>query len=412
MDGQTYVYNSLTKASLKLDSALATDVNFEDDSVSNLQERIGQSNIEQLVNNGFIVDDEFDELKSIEYIYRKNYFDSSELTLILTPTFDCNFACPYCFEAPQRGAKTSKEYFDVLKRYAARYFKYYRHVELSLFGGEPLLLYKYFKDILDFTNTLSKQYSFSYSTSIVTNGSLLNRDIVHTLLSHNCKTLQITIDGGRESHDKTRAFKDKKPSFDLLMRVINEELQELFNDEKAEFYLRINLNNNTTDEIYNALINIREDIRKHITVVLRAVYPTSLYSSNNSNSVDRLREYYDLASNLGFKISNNRYYNRSCEACCDEKVFYLTPDLSMWKCINTMALPNAKVGFLTEEGEFKVDAEKMIKWYAAADCFADEECRNCKMLPDCFGGCILQKSIRGAHKCTPFDMTSLSYFYD
>ena len=412
VNGKTYLYNSLTKAAIRLNSEETAAIDFANDSIVDIQALLNHASIEQLVKNGFIVDDDFDELKAIEYIYRKNFFDSSDLTLILTPTFECNFACPYCFEAPQRGAKTSTVYFDALKRYASRYFRFYRHVELSLFGGEPLLLYKQFNDMLSFTRMLSKQHSFSYSTSITTNGSLLNRDVVHTLLSHNCKTFQITIDGGKASHDKTRSFKDKKPSFDLLMKVINEELHELYDDESAEFYLRFNLNNNTPNEIRSALIEIKEDIRQHIIVVLRAVYSTSLYSSNNSNSVDELKEYYDVASELGFRISNNRYFNRSCEACCDEKVFYVTPDLGVWKCINTMSLPHGKVGYITEDGDFKVDAKNLIKWYIAADCFADDKCRNCKMLPDCFGGCILHTAIHGTHKCTPFDMTSLSYFYN
>lgn len=316
---------------------------------------------------------------------RKNYFNSTELTLILTPTFECNFSCPYCFKAPNTFIKTSPFYFEALEKYSTRYFKYYRHIELSLFGGEPLLSFKKFQNILSHTKSLSQQYNFSYSTSITTNASLLNKSIINFLLSHNCQSLQITIDGDYKSHNKTRSFKDGAPGFDLLINVINNEINDFLNNDSSTFYLRINLNNNTLNDVNETLLKIRKDIRPKITLILRAVYSTTKYNSHNNNSVRQLKQYYDLASEPGFKISKNIHYNRSCEACCDEKIIYITPDLGMWKCINSMCSPNTKIGQLTSGGTILPNAQNMINWYKASDYFSDNQCKNCKRLPDCFG---------------------------
>lgn len=163
IDNKRYVYNSISKSVLQLQ--IGCEIDFEDDNLCDVENLFNKKQCLSLQNNGFIIEDDFDELKSLEYIYKKNFFDSSELTLILTPTFECNFSCPYCFEAPQRKTKTSKNYFDVLKKYAYKNFKNYRHVELSLFGGEPLLLYSQFNDMLEYTKKLSGQYGFDYSTS-------------------------------------------------------------------------------------------------------------------------------------------------------------------------------------------------------------------------------------------------------
>ena len=411
INGEDYIYNSVTKAFLRVSGD--SKVPFESSEISNVERSFSAENLATLIENGFVIEDNFDELKSLEYIYKKTYFNATDLTLILTPTFECNFACPYCFEAPQRGTKTSEVYFLALKRYAKKYFKLYRHVELSLFGGEPLLLLKHFSDFLDYTKALSEQQRFTYSTSITTNGSLLNKKVVHALVTHHCQTLQITIDGGIESHNRTRAFKGTgAPSFDVLMRIINNDLFEYYQIEGAAFYLRINLQCNTVEEIREALLHVDESIRPYVIVIIRAVYSTESYDAHNTNSVEELMEYYNMATDFGFRVSTNRYFNRSCESCCDEGVYYITPDLGVWKCVNTMSLPNGKIGVITEDGNLEVDAAKMVDWYRAADCFSDEKCINCKLLPDCFGGCILYNAINGKRLCTPFDVTGLSYFYE
>jgi len=409
INGTNYVYNSVTKAFLKADDENVID--FQNSKLKNVETFFEPELLTELIDNGFVLDDKYDELKALEYVYRKNFFNTKDLTLILTPSFECNFACPYCFEAPQKGTRTSEVYFSALRSYAEKYFKAYRHVELSLFGGEPLLLIDKFAELLTETEKLSEKYSFSYSTSITTNGSLLNKKIIHLLVKHHCQTLQITIDGGVESHNRTRAFeKNGAPSFKILMNIINNDLFEYF-EQGAPFYLRINLQNNSVEDIRNALQCVDKDVRQFVTVVIRAVYSTECYKANNANSVENLLEYYDMASKLGFKVSINKYFNRSCEACCDEGVFYVTPDLGVWKCVNTMSLPDGKIGSITEDGEMIIDAEKMVNWYRAADCFSDQECLNCKMLPECFGGCILYNSIHKKRLCTPFDMTGLAYFY-
>lgn len=410
INGEPYVYNSVTKAFLKVSD---TEIPFENSLLTNVECLFQEADLATLIENGFIIEDNFDELKALEYIYKKSFFNTTDLTLILTPTFECNFACPYCFEAPQRGTKTADTYFSSLKKYAKKYFHLYRHVELNLFGGEPLLFLEKFSDFLNYTQALSEKQRFSYSTSITTNGSLLNKEVVHMLVQHHCQSLQITIDGGIDSHNKTRAFKGSgAPSFDLLMHIINNDLTEYYEQEGATFYLRINLQSNSVDEIRNALSHVDEAVRHYVTVIIRAVYSTECYHEQNTNSVEDLMEYYNIAAELGFRISTNRYFNRSCEACCDAGVYFLTPDLCVWKCVNTMSLPNGKIGSITEDGVLEIDAAKMIDWYKAADCFSDPKCLDCKLLPDCFGGCILYNSVNGKRLCTPFDMTGLSYFYE
>lgn len=69
---------------------------------------------------------------------------------------------------------------------------------------------------------MSDKYNFIFGTSITTNGTLINKKILDKLVNYNCKTIQITLDGSKETHDTTRKFKNGLGSFDKLVNIINE----------------------------------------------------------------------------------------------------------------------------------------------------------------------------------------------
>lgn len=52
--------------------------------------------------------------------------------------------------------------------------------------------------------TLAEKKNVKYSANIITNGYLLNQEIVDTLAQCNVKFAQITLDGIGEAHDATR----------------------------------------------------------------------------------------------------------------------------------------------------------------------------------------------------------------
>lgn len=95
-----------------------------------------------------------------------------------------------------------------MKQFGQRIFKYYNHVEFSLFGGEPLLFAEDFIDLLQFTGQLSNDFHFTYGASLTTNGTLITYDLLDSLIEAKCKQIQVTINGYKGSHDSTRKFSD------------------------------------------------------------------------------------------------------------------------------------------------------------------------------------------------------------
>lgn len=403
------VYNSFSKSSLFLDK------NSDTAAFENIEafKKLSKKEQKILIDNGFVIDDNRDEFSEIKYIYQQKYFETNFFNIVLVPSLSCNFKCPYCCEKDYTcGKQNIKKYFSGLKNYAAKNFHLHNVVQISLFGGEPLLYVKECLEFLDWVKQDAEKYGYQYFTSVVTNGSLLTEENFTDLLNHNLYSLQITIDSDKTNHDSMRIFKNGEKTFDLLIEKINKLIPISKDYEKFKFVLRINLNNTTVDKVKTTLECIEKENRKYVHLLIRAIYNTHAYNEKNSNNVNALKEYFDLGMQLGFPVLKEKYNYQTCEACADRKFFYLMPDLSIWKCINDIGYENCKIGNLTDNGEVELIPENIVDWYnSCMSAFSDPECIKCKLLPDCLGGCPLHKCKNHKKSCRTFDMACLPFIY-
>lgn len=99
-----FVFNSFTKSLIEIDDR---------DFIKKVLNDKKSDYFEVLYNQGFIVDSDISEKNVLNYIYTKKYFDRESQALIIMPTLDCNFSCPYCFE---KGIKLTeqKKYFEIV----------------------------------------------------------------------------------------------------------------------------------------------------------------------------------------------------------------------------------------------------------------------------------------------------------
>lgn len=402
-NGSTRIYNALTKSSINVT---------KDFDMQQLLKINDAETISTLKRIGMVVDELPDELETLHYLFQKNFFGgNSFLNIVLVPGLDCNFKCPYCFEKV-KGTEGLFEtnlnnYFSTIKLFAEKNFKNYETIEVSLFGGEPLL---FSKQIFDYFEYIEKKLpNVSYFSSIVTNGALLDAEIVHKLIDYKCRSIQITIDGWKEVHDKNRIFKNGKESYDLLIKNINQTIPML--SEDCQFNLRINLNNVAVNEVKTTLSDINPNIRSKIKLLFRPIYNTDSFKQPNINKFYDLKPFLDMAIDMGFDIVRNTYYYQACESCSGDNFFFVMPDLSLWKCINDLNFQNARIGRINKEGFPQFDADKLVNWYTYSNCFSDDECKKCKMLPDCFGGCVLYRAKNGSRSCKEFEMAALPYLY-
>lgn len=111
-------------------------------------------------------------------------------------TYLCNLNCPYCYVGDERKKDelTTQEWFRIIEQ-----LPWYAFV--TLVGGEPLIR-KDFIEILEKTakKTLGKVH-------VVTNGILINDEIINAFIKTKMMLLSVSLDGYGETHDKNRGQK-------------------------------------------------------------------------------------------------------------------------------------------------------------------------------------------------------------
>lgn len=149
-------------------------------------------------------------------------------------THRCNLNCPYCYIGSEREKNelTTSEWFSIINQ-----IPFYSFV--TIVGGEPLLRDD-FIPILEYTakKTLGK-------VNVVTNGILINDEIIDAFLRAKMMLLSVSLDGYGENHDKNRG---KEGIFDKIISNL-----DLLNIKKGKLHKpmvdikTIVLNNNLDD---------------------------------------------------------------------------------------------------------------------------------------------------------------------
>ena len=105
------------------------------------------------------------------------------LRMYVLPNYICNFSCSYCFSAKGRSKKVMKK--EHLKA-VLDYFIDSNRVHTDklaisyLGGGEPTISWDLVKFGLEYADKRSRQHGIRMMTTIVTNGSVINQEMVDT----------------------------------------------------------------------------------------------------------------------------------------------------------------------------------------------------------------------------------------
>lgn len=348
-----------------------------------------------------------EEKELMEYFFFRKFFDHNLMSIMLIPSFACNLSCPYCFEKDYEPRKHKLNYFETVYKMIERYINMYpQGIHINFFGGEPLL---WKEEIFSMLHKVIESYPEKISTSYVTNGTLIELDDIEKIKMFNCKYIQITLDGSKKEHDKTRCTKAGEETFDSLINIIIKLAKEL--KKETNINIRINLKDCEILELEKDIANIPKGLRKRIFIMPRVIFNTEKYSENNKNSYSNIEEYYEMFSRLGFGIVKMKNRKIPCEAWGDLNSFYILPDLSIWKCVNDINIEEACIGNIIEDGTIKYNYKNIAKWFAQSNPYADSKCVDCKKLPECGGGCVLFRIKNGERQCREDGLLSMSDFY-
>ncbi len=216
-NGDVFLLNGLTGAIDIVDAVTYADVG------SNNLNKISEAILNRLERRGHLTTlNEEEELSRFQNIASRlaaiqSKRMSNDFTIV--PTYDCNFSCPYCFEhtsavGKSHGKTMDRRMVDLCFNAIARLTeKELRHSKtIILFGGEPLLAEN--AEIISYIVAKGNDAGFSFS--VVTNGYDL--EAFSDLISQGwIKSVQVTMDGDREVHNRRRRHKYAGDTFDRIL---------------------------------------------------------------------------------------------------------------------------------------------------------------------------------------------------
>lgn len=372
----------------------------------------------ELVKCGAVVSDEIDEFANLKCYSREIENTVKSYRLIVNPTIDCNFKCWYCYEDHIAGSKMDTDILNRVLLLISNILTKHSELEtfnLSFFGGEPLLYYnEIVRPILNHCRQECLRYNVRLTVGFTSNGYLIDDTIVSHLMEGNePKSFQITLDGNRERHNRTRFPMRGQGSYDRILSNIN-----LLLNKGIEVILRINYtaaNILSVREVLKDINVIDNDKRKLLTISFHRVWQDhrvqELPESILTDTVDLFRKEF---SNVSDAFSMNNFRKPCYADLVNEAVINF--DGNVFKCTARDFSAENKCGVLTKDGNIIWDKNIESRFNAK---LSRPICHTCRLLPLCGGGCS-QKSVEsiGENICIEeltsedMDKVVMQRFYD
>lgn len=346
-----------------------------------------------LVDGGFLVDEEVDEVKLIKDMVKRVDNDDRTYMLIINPTMNCNFKCWYCYETHVKGSKMVVSTLDRLYAMIDRQLETMPNLEeyvISFFGGEPLLNYRdVVVPVLEYAIPRIKAKGVTPFISFTTNGYLVNQEMVDYLKAFADASFQITLDGNRETHDTIRFINKKKGSYDKIMENVQMMLAS-----KLNITLRINYTKKTLigiADIIPDLLVLGAELRETLTVDFHQVWQDGDELGELTNDILAEFKKAGLYANSPYKFPNNVL--RSCYGDKKNSVV-VNYNGDIYKCTARDFTKKNRMGYLAEDG--RLVYENNLDVIRLDSKFKNKPCLSCFMLPVCNGGCSQHAVEHGA----------------
>ena len=342
----------------------------------------------QLIKAKAIIDDNVDEVTIVEKLIHENDFNEKVYILHINPTLDCNFRCWYCYENHQQESKMTKETVDRVIKHVQNILKEKKSLtefRLSFFGGEPLLQ---FNDVvvplIEQIAKLCSLHRVSFSISFTSNGFLLTRSIT-SYLSNYQTSFQITLDGGREMHNRTRFTKGGGESFDTILANIHTLIRH-----SILVVLRINYtskNIESVGEIIDNILSLSDKDKSYLTVDLQRVWQDIDDSVPFDTAYQKAKEFRMILKKANVRVTNSRTLDSVKNSCYGDKKNHLLINYNgdIFTCTARDFTSENRYGILDTDGSIILDHNKYEHRMSCR--FTKEICHKCRIAPRCGGTC-------------------------
>ena len=348
--------------------------------------------MEQPIKEKTTIDDE-------QRVYRENSLVDKTRNIQLILTKKCNFNCKYCFsthENKEMDYNTLKKLIKLLNN------KKLKKCNINFFGGEPML--KYDDLIVPFIKEI-KEHNFEGNFSIITNGSLLDKEKIQYFIDNNV-SIMISLDGDYETFSKNRSNNK-----DTYWKII-ENVKYILDQNYHNFEVRLTYRE---DDICKLAHNIEYLYSLGIKKIqIYHEYDIKLNSELEkqlANEFEKIMNLYVKAKDLNIFFMDrllHYYFNKNeyqrpilsnC-GCVDESKFSFSMDYDgrFYTChhFNSENKFNEEFNIGNINDGFDLDKVKSLSSESLKNKYIkefnnrEEKCNGCKLYNLCSANCIMQ----------------------
>ncbi len=403
------LYNSYTNGFIKLDNSLFKDlIEISNDDNKDVNQLFLEDELQYFKNNFIFVENDEVLVEQMHHESMSRIYDKKHLVLTISPTQNCNFNCSYCYEKWRSSGSMNDETEDAL----IQHLKDQKHkygletINLTWYGGEPLLEYKRIRSLGQRINQLGLTI---IEREIITNGYSFDDNRIEVLLNVGVDLVQITLDGFKETHDSRRPLLNGKGTFNRII----DNLDNFYSGEhkdKMSIAVRVNIDKSNK----STYLNIYNWLKERYSSDKFIVYPGWIHlDENNEKKCDCFSRNeatdfcFDLCKNHGI-ISEQLYPDDINMECLvrNPNSMIVGWEGEIYKCFEDLGNKDLVVGSLYDP-DIWTNHELISKYAVGIDHYRDNECRECSYLPICNGGCPLRRfenKYEGKINdcCTPF----------
>ena len=391
MNDGKYLYNTLSNSLIEVDESVFSFLH-EHQEYFKETEVLDEETFSALKDRYFITDNDMDDFLKYKTMIRLQREENTSMHLTLAPTMDCCFHCHYCFEKYKDKKHMPESVMDSIIKYI-KSRSCLKHINLTWFGGEPLMA---IDEIEAFYDKLSAFWDKGFYSNIITTGYHLNENSIQVLKKAKVSSMQITLDGMKETHNKVKRLPGCNDVFGKIMdniQLVTELAPEI------AIVIRVNLTLDNCNEFLplHDLI-CRRFAGKKVSVSPAFVLDRGASVKDGKTNLFNHKSKSDFVLKLwkDYKIDTHyvHYPKRFFDECAirNNLAISFDPEGYAYKCWEVIGNKEYSIGRLAENGSLTDFNEKIFnRHFCGADPIEDARCSKCAYLPICNGGCPIQR---------------------
>ncbi|MGR3660737.1 MAG: radical SAM protein [Paracoccaceae bacterium] len=346
------------------------------------------------VQGGYVLNADAHERDAVRTKYENIRNNDSHMMITIAPTLSCNFGCHYCFQGQDKPlTRMTPLVRDATNSFLLKKLAGKKSLHLTWYGGEPLMDQKTIWDVSAKVIAHCDANKIKFTSMMISNGYHLSVAVAEKLRQARVKRVQITLDGGEETHNSRRHLTSGGGTF---QRIID-NIKAVTERKLLSISVRVNIdgqNEKDARAVLDVLHKNRLGIHNNVSVYFAPVESVA-EAAHGCNDCLSKTDYAEVESRLQIlafekglmALPSIPKFLGMCTAVKPNS-YVIVPNGDLHRCWDTVMDSSLRVGTVIGAAR-KTDARTNAKWDAWSP-FENDVCRDCKLLPTCGGACAFK----------------------